>query len=73
MNRYHDEIQDAIAQLGDHLARVQLLARDLAVSRQLDDAAFDPETELAVVCWLEEADDVLGKPLARRRRERPAG
>ena len=55
------------------LEGLQLLVRDLAVSRQLDDAAFDPEAELAVVCWLEEADDVLGKPLARRRRERPAG
>ncbi|MEZ4389146.1 MAG: hypothetical protein R3D98_16495 [Candidatus Krumholzibacteriia bacterium] len=71
MNRYHDEIQLAIANLGDHLSRAQLLMRYLAQCRALDDDALDPETDLAVVCWLEEANEVLGRTNLRLRRQRP--
>ncbi len=34
--------------------------RQLAECRDLKEEQLDPETDLAVVCWLEEADDVLG-------------
>ncbi len=71
MNRYHDDIQQAIASLGDHLSRAQLLVRYLADCRRLDDADLDPEAELAIVCWLEEANEVLGKPQLGRYQKRP--
>lgn len=71
MNRYHDDIQEAIANLGDQLSRAQLLARNLAESRALDDADLDPEAELAIVCWLEEADALLGREWPCRRLGRP--
>jgi hypothetical protein len=71
MNRYRDDIQQTIAQLGDHPARVQMIARNLAECRELTDHDLDPETELALVCWLEEADDVLGRPYLRRPHEKP--
>jgi hypothetical protein len=69
MNPYRDDIQGAIALLGDHMARVQLIARNLAESRDLDE--LDPETELAIVCWLEEAGDALHRPDLWRRHVRP--
>lgn len=62
MNRYQDAIQSTIARLGDHLGRVQLIVRNLAESRDLADGEIDPETELAIVCWIEEAADLLGEP-----------
>lgn len=72
MNRYHDDLQDNIARLGDHLGRVQLLMRNLAECRGLRDDQLDPETDLAVVCWLEEVDDLIGAPRElRSRKERP--
>lgn len=61
MNRYQDRIQTTIARLGDHLGRVQLLVRNLAESRDLADGEIDPENELAIVCWLEEAADLVGE------------
>jgi len=70
MNRYHHDIQHAIAHLGDHLARVQMLMRNLADSRELADSQLDPETDLAVVCFLEEANEVLGLHGQPRRREK---
>lgn len=70
MNRFNDEIQLAVASLGDHLSRIQLLVRCLAESRALEQQDIDPETELAIICWLEEADEVLGRP-QRRHLERP--
>lgn len=71
MNHYHEDIQTAIARLGDHMARVQLLMRNLAECRQLDDGQLDPETDLAVVCWLQEAKDLLGeRECQRHERER---
>jgi hypothetical protein len=71
MNRYHDDIQEAIANLGDHLCRAQMLTRYLAESRGLDDADLDPEVELAIVCWLEEADAIMGRQWPSRRLGRP--
>ena len=73
MNRYHEDIQTAIAHLGGHMARVQLLMRNLAQCRELTDGQLDPETDLAAVCWLEEARDLVGKHgqqrLDRKRRQ----
>jgi hypothetical protein len=69
MNRYHEDIQTAIARLGDHMGRVQLLVRNLAQCRELTDGQLDPETDLAVICWLEEAEDLIGGP--RRPRSEP--
>lgn len=71
MNRYRDDIQLAIAHLGDHLAHVQLLTRHLVECRDLVESDLDPETELAVVCWLEEAGDVLRRPDLGRSPQRP--
>ncbi|HOX26941.1 MAG TPA: hypothetical protein PLL30_14100 [Candidatus Krumholzibacteria bacterium] len=68
MNRHHDELQCAIARLGDHLGRVQQLTRNLAESRQLADCDLDPETDLAVVCWLKEAAEIIGLSPDRLRR-----
>lgn len=68
MNRYHHDIQSAVACLGDHLGRVQLLLRNLAESRELSDHDLDPETDLAVVCWLEEAAGVIGLSREHLRR-----
>ncbi len=69
MNRHQLAIQCAIAHLGDHVAHVQLLMRSLAESRRLDDAQLDPETDLAVICYLEEAADILKMPRYRLREE----
>ena len=69
MNHYTPCIQNAVAHLGDHLGRVQLLLRNLVESRDLNEAELDPETELAVVCWLEEAADIMGLPRERLFRE----
>lgn len=66
MNSYQRDIQDAIANLGDHLGRVQLLLRNLAESRALSEIELDPETELELVCYLEEADELLGRHRRRR-------
>ena len=62
MNRHYIEIQGAIAELGDHLGRVQLLVRNLVESRHLSDGQLDPEIELAVICWLEETRNLTGVP-----------
>ena len=59
MNRYQDAIQTAIALLGDHVGRAQLLMRNLAESRDLVDGEIDPEAELAIECWIEEAADLV--------------
>ncbi len=67
MNRYQDSIQGTIARLGDHLGRVQVLMRNLAESRCLSDREMDPETELAIVCWLEEAADLIGEPRGHKQ------
>ena len=70
MNRYQDAIQSTIARLGDHLGRVQIIMRSLAESRDLADGEIDPETELAIVCWIEEAADLLGEPRRRAEQQR---
>ncbi len=70
MNRYHGDIQNAVARLGDRIGQLQLLASNLAGCRSLEDAELDPETELALICWLEEAADLTGSPRPHRR-ERP--
>ncbi len=62
MNRYQERIQGTIARLGDHLGKTQLLMRNLVESRKLTDGEMDPETELAIVCWLEEAADLAREP-----------
>jgi hypothetical protein len=67
MNRHQEAIQTAIALLGDHVGRAQLLMRNLAESRDLTDGEVDPETELAIVCWIEEAADLVGMPRDRIR------
>ncbi len=71
MNSYQNNIQDSIARLGDHLGRMQLLMRNLAECRNLTDRQLDPETELALVCWLEEASDLLGTRPVRFHDKRP--
>jgi hypothetical protein len=75
MNRYGDDLQHAIALLGDHIGHAQLLVRSLADSRALENRDIDPETELAIVCWLEEAADLMGVPRDRllRRRDQHQG
>jgi len=70
MNRYQGDLQDAIARLGDHVGKVQMLLRNLADCRGLRDDEIDPETDLALVCWLEQAADLTGAPRPRHR-ERP--
>jgi hypothetical protein len=70
MNRYQADLQDAIAALGDQLGKVQLLVRNLADCRAIADQDLDPETELALICWLREAAEITGAPQPRRR-ERP--
>jgi hypothetical protein len=72
MNRYQDAIQNSIARLGDHVGRAQLLMRSLAECRQLADGEIDPETELAIVCWIEEAADLVGESREQfRKPQRP--
>ena len=70
MNRHYIEIQGAIADLGDHLGRVQLLVRNLVESRYLSDGQLDPEAELAVICWLEEVRNLTGVPRDPQARQR---
>jgi hypothetical protein len=62
MNRHQLAIQCFIGHLGDHVGHVQMLMRCLAECRQLEDAQLDPETDLAVICYLEEAADILKMP-----------
>jgi len=71
MNSYQTSIQDTIARLGDHLGRMQLLMRNLAECRNLTERQLDPETELALVCWLQEAADLMGSRPERLHDERP--
>lgn len=71
MNSYQTNIQDTIARLGDHLGQMQLLMRNLAECRNLTECQLDPETELALVCWLEEATDLMGSKQARLHDGRP--
>lgn len=72
MNRHHAEIQSSVARLGDHVAHVQMLLRGLAECRRLTDEQLDPESELAVVCWLAQAAEILrSSPGCVRETERP--
>ena len=70
MNRHYIEIQGAIAELGDHLGQVQLLLRNLVESRHLSDGQLDPETELALICWLKEGRNLTGAPFDPQARQR---
>jgi hypothetical protein len=74
MNRYHDDVQAAIARLGDRIGELQSVTRNLASCRDLSEADLDPESELALICWLEEAADLTGAPRPHLRlRGRPSG
>jgi hypothetical protein len=68
MNRYQDAIQSAIARLGDHVGASQLLMRNLAECRELADGEIDPETALAIECWIEQAADLMGEARDRYRK-----
>ena len=86
MNRHQDAIQNAIARLGDHVGRVQLLMRNLADCRELSDGAIDPETGETVPLfhpvrqrwgehfrWSEDGCRILGQTPEGRPRPSPLG